>query len=60
MKSACKYARDNGAEYVEAYPVDMGAPSYRFMGAKPNFESDGFQFVKKVGKWRNAMLLKLE
>jgi len=54
-----KYARRNGANYLEAYPVDPGSPSYRFMGYKPLFEKLGFEFKRKAGKRRNVMVIKL-
>lgn len=57
LEEAIKYAKDNGAKYVEAYPVDPDSPSYRFMGFKPTFEKAKFTFVKKAGKRRNVMLL---
>lgn len=57
---AIKYAKENGAEYVEAYPVEPDSPSYRFMGFKPTFEKAKFTFVKKAGKRRNVMLLELK
>ena len=59
LHAAIKYAKENGAKYVEAYPVDPESPSYRFMGFKPTFEKAEFQFVKKAGTRRHVMLLKL-
>lgn len=59
LKSAIKYARAQGAAYVEAYPVDSDSPSYRFMGFKPLFLSEGFSLSGKAGKRRHVMLLKL-
>lgn len=57
IKHAIKYAKDNGAKYVEAYPVDPESPSYRFMGFKPLFEELGFDFKHKAGKRRNVMTI---
>ena len=59
LDAAIQYAKENGARYVEAYPVDPESPSYRFMGFKPMFENAGFQFVKKAGTRRNVMLIEL-
>ena len=59
LENAIQYAKENGAKYIEAYPVDSDSPSYRFMGFKQIFEKVEFKFIKKVGKRRNRMLLKL-
>ncbi len=59
LQAAIRYAKEGGAKYVEAYPVDLESPSYRFMGVKPTFEKAGFQFVHKAGTRRNVMLLEL-
>lgn len=59
LQAAIRYAKENGAKYVEAYPVAPDSPSYRFMGIKSMFEDAGFQFVKMAGKRRNVMLLEL-
>lgn len=54
-----KYARSNGAKYLEAYPVEPDSPSYRFMGFIKTFEKAGFSFVKKAGTRRQVMTFKL-
>ncbi len=59
LAAAIDYAKQNGAEYVEAYPVAPDSPSYKFMGIVPAFEKAGFQFVKSAGSRRNAMILPL-
>lgn len=59
LAAAVDYARDNGAQYVEAYPVAPDSPTYRFMGLVPTFEKAGFQFVKSSGSRRNVMVLHL-
>lgn len=59
IEHAKKYARENGAEYVEAYPVDPDSPSYRHMGFIKTFEKAGFDFVKKAGTRRHVMTCKL-
>lgn len=57
IKHAINYAKDNGAKYVEAYPVDPESPSYRFMGFKPVFDKMGFDFKHKAGQRRYVMVL---
>jgi GNAT superfamily N-acetyltransferase len=59
IKEAIKYAKFNGAKYLEAYPVDPKSPSYRFMGFKPIFDKMGFNFKHKAGERRYVMTLKL-
>jgi len=59
IEEAKAYAKSNGAEYLEAYPVDPDSPSYRFMGFISIFEKAGFAYVKKAGTRRNVMTLKL-
>jgi GNAT superfamily N-acetyltransferase len=57
IQQAIKYAKDNGAKYVEAYPVDPESPSYRFMGFKPVFDKLGFEFKHRAGQRRYVMTL---
>lgn len=59
IKEAKNYARGNGAEYIEAYPVEPDSPSYRHMGFVKTFEKAGFDFVKKAGTRRRVMTCKL-
>lgn len=59
IKQAILYAKDNGAKYVEAYPVDPESPSYRFMGFKPIFDKLGFDLKHKVGQRRYVMTVKI-
>ena len=59
IEKAKKYARTNGAKYLEAYPVETDSPSYRFMGFIKTFEKAGFNFVKKAGTRRHVMTCKL-
>jgi hypothetical protein len=58
-KTEIKYAKDNGAAYVEAYPVDPKSPSYRFMDFKLIFDKFEFDFKHKAGQRRYVMTLKL-
>lgn len=60
IKQAIKYAKDNGANYVEAYPVDPDSPSYRFMGFKPMFDKLGFDLKHKAGQRRYVMTLSVQ
>lgn len=60
LDKAIEHAKENGAKYVEAYPVDPDSPSYRFMGFRPTFEKADFKFIKKAGTRRNVMLLELK
>ena len=59
LDAASDYARRNGAEYLEAYPVDPDSPSYRYMGLRPAFEERGFDYVGKAGTRRHVMHRKL-
>jgi GNAT superfamily N-acetyltransferase len=59
IKQAILYAKENGAKYVEAYPVDPDSPSYRFMGFKPTFEKMNFDFKHKAGQRRYVMTLEI-
>ena len=53
------YSKENGAEYLEAYPVEKESPSYRFMGFKETFEDLGYEFKKTAGKRRHVMIKKI-
>ncbi len=59
ISEALKYARDNGAKFVEAYPFDTDSPGYRFMEFMPEFEKMGFNFINKAGNERNLMSIAL-
>jgi len=59
ISNAKKYAKRNGAKYLEAYPVEPDSPSYRFMGFVSTFEKTGFTFIKKAGTRRHIMYCKL-
>lgn len=58
IEAAVAYARQNGADVIEAYPVDKSSPSYRFMGLLRQFERAGFVNVGKTGKWRHVVQLR--
>jgi len=60
IAAAVEQSKRRGAKVVEAYPVEPDAPSYRFMGFVPVFESMGFQEVGRAGYRRHVMRLQLE
>jgi len=60
IHEAKNYAKLNGADYLEAYPVEPDSPSYRFMGYISTFEKAGFSFVKMAGTRRYVMTYKFE
>src|SRR5687768_4535980 len=55
LEQAKNYAKKNGGKFIEAYPVEINAPSYRFMGFVNTFEKAGFTFIKKAGTRRHVM-----
>ncbi len=59
INAGIDYARGNGAQSVEAYPVDLDSPSYRFMGYVKTFASLGFEDTGRVGKRRHILVLGL-
>ena len=59
LEAAIEHAKGNGAAAVEAYPVDPGSPSYRFMGFTTAFTAAGFREVGKAGTRRHVMRLAL-
>jgi hypothetical protein len=59
IDAAKDYARQNGASFLEAYPVLPDSPSYRHMGRVSTFERAGFRFVKMAGSRRHVMVFDL-
>ncbi len=59
IEAARAYAKRRGATILEAYPVDPGSPSYRFMGFVPAFERLGFAKIGTAGSRRQIMRLAL-
>jgi GNAT superfamily N-acetyltransferase len=59
IAAAVDHARAEGANIVEAYPVDPDSPSYKFMGLVPVFETDGFRDLGMAGTRRHVMRLDL-
>ena len=57
LRAAVDHARSNGADVVEAYPVDADSSSYRHMGFRPNFLAAGFEEVGRVGSRRYVVRL---
>ena len=55
LAAAADFARKRGARISEAYPVDAGSPSYRFMGFLPLFKGHGFQEVGQAGSRRHVV-----
>jgi predicted GNAT family acetyltransferase len=59
LSTAVEHAGREGADVVEAYPVDPDSPSYRFMGFVDMFSDQGFREVGRAGKRRHVMRLEL-
>jgi GNAT superfamily N-acetyltransferase len=59
IEAAMACALTKGASVVEAYPVEAGSPSYRFMGYVSTFEAAGFHEVGRAGSRRHVMRRKL-
>ncbi|MGB4117244.1 MAG: GNAT family N-acetyltransferase [Polaromonas sp.] len=59
IAAATDYAKSKNASIVQAYPVDPGSPSYRFMGFVPTFETAGFQEVGRAGTRRHVFQIRV-
>ena len=59
LQAAIETARRHGAAVLEAYPVEVGSPSYRFMGFVPLFRAAGFAPAGRAGVRRHVMRLAL-
>jgi GNAT superfamily N-acetyltransferase len=55
LKAAVSYARSQGAQIVEGYPVEPGSASYTYMGSPDTFRRAGFRDVTPVGQARQVM-----
>jgi GNAT superfamily N-acetyltransferase len=55
IEAAVEHAAKHEAKVVEAYPVEPGSPSYRFMGYVPTFSAAGFHEVGRAGIRRHVM-----
>jgi len=59
LQAAVDHARRQGAKAVEAYPVDLDSPGYRFGGFRPMFRAAGFRELGRLGKRRYVARLDL-
>jgi GNAT superfamily N-acetyltransferase len=59
LQAAITHARAQGAQMIEASPVDPDAPSYRFMGFVAQFQAAGFTAAGPAGTRRHLMHLPL-
>jgi GNAT superfamily N-acetyltransferase len=59
LDAAIAHAEREGAQAIEAYPVDPDSPSYRFMGFVDLFRRHGFSEVGRAGSRRHVMRLSL-
>jgi GNAT superfamily N-acetyltransferase len=55
LKAAVEYARSQGAEIVEGYPVEPGSRLYTYMGSPSTFRRAGFHDVTPAG-WARRVL----
>jgi GNAT superfamily N-acetyltransferase len=60
ISAAVAHATQKGASIVEAYPVEPGSPSYRFMGYVESFKAAGFEEVGRAGSRRHVLRLRVE
>jgi len=59
IEKAITFARENGAEYLEACPVNLDAPGYKLMGLVASFEKAGFKYTKLQGLNRQVLIYTL-
>lgn len=59
LEAAAAFARSQGADTLEGYPVAPDSPSYRFMGFTGQFEGRGFVAAGRAGSRRQVMRLSL-
>jgi GNAT superfamily N-acetyltransferase len=55
LKAAVEYARAQGAQIVEGYPVQPGSRSYTYMGSPATCRQAGFHDVTPPGRTRSVM-----
>jgi hypothetical protein len=55
LKAAMAYARAQGAEIIEGYPVEPGPRLYTYMGSPSTFLGAGFRNVTPPGQARQVM-----
>lgn len=59
LQAAVEYARSQGCEVVEGYPVEPGPRLYTYMGSPSTFRDAGFTDVTPSGQSRRIMRLTL-
>jgi GNAT superfamily N-acetyltransferase len=57
LEAAIEHAFKSDAVAIEAYPVNLDSPSFRFMGFKPMFVARGFHEIGMAGSRRHVMRL---
>jgi GNAT superfamily N-acetyltransferase len=55
LRAAVEYARSQGAQVIEGYPVEPGPRLYTYMGSPATFRSAGFRDVTPSGQARRVM-----
>lgn len=55
LQAAVDYARSQGAQIIEGYPVEPGSPSYTYMGFPSTYRKAGFGDVTPTGQTRRVM-----
>jgi GNAT superfamily N-acetyltransferase len=60
LQAAEQQARRQGASLIEAYPVDAGSPSYRFMGFLKFFTAAGYREIGRAGTRRHIVQKRLQ
>jgi GNAT superfamily N-acetyltransferase len=55
LRAALDYARSQGANVVEGYPVEPGSRLYTYMGSPATFQKAGFRDVTPPGQQRLVM-----
>ncbi len=55
LKAAVAYARSQGAQVVEGYPVEPESGLYTYMGSPSTFLKAGFRDVTPAGQSRRVM-----
>ncbi len=55
LRAAVEYARSQGAEVIEGYPVEPGPRLYTYMGSPSTFRAAGFRDVTVPGQARQIM-----
>ncbi|MEJ2738082.1 MAG: GNAT family N-acetyltransferase [Anaerolineae bacterium] len=55
LRAAVHYARSQGAQIIEGYPVKPGSRSYTYMGSPETFRRAGFRDVTPEGQARQVV-----